>query len=195
MPTTFSHVTLHTKRLLLRPFRHADAQSVFAMFTDTKFMEFVTAPPFGSIAEAHALVTRDINAMASGERIRLGLERIEDGALIGNCTLFNLDQTSRMAEIGYGLLGGAFGKGYMNEALVSLLEYGFSTLKLNRVHAEIDPKNAASVKSLERIGFTNEGRLQESGMAQGVASDSAIYLLLRSDLTASDASGLRGSPS
>lgn len=70
MPT-FNHVTLQTKRLLLRPLRHADAEAAYRMFTDTKFMEFVTSPPFGSVEEAHALVTRDMSAMASGERIHI----------------------------------------------------------------------------------------------------------------------------
>lgn len=177
----FNQVTLQTKRLLLRPLRHADAEAVFRMFTDTKFMEFVTSPPFGSLEEAHALVTRDMSAMASGERIRLGIERVEDGALIGNCTLFRLDEESRKAEIGYGLLGSAFGKGYMNEALISLLEYGFSTLNLNRVQAEIDPKNTNSAKSLERIGFSKEGVLRESCIANGAISDSALYGLLQSE--------------
>jgi len=191
----FNHVTLQTKRLLLRPLRHADAQAVFAMFTDARFMEFVTSPPFTSIDEAHALVTRDMGAMAAGERIRLGLERVEDGALIGNCTLFNLDEKSRKAEIGYGLLGSAFGNGYMNEALAALLGYGFSALNLNRVHAEIDPKNTNSTKSLERIGFTKEGLLRESWIANGVVSDSAIYGLLRSDWKKRDASRVLGAAS
>ena len=157
------------------------------MFTDTKFMEFVTSPPFKSIDEAHALVTRDMNAMASGERIRLGLERVEDGALIGNCTLFNLDEDSRKAEIGYGLLGSALGQGYMNEALIALLGYGFSVLNLNRVHAEIDPRNTNSAKSLNRTGFKMEGVLRENCIEKGFVSDSAIYSLLRSDWKDHDA--------
>jgi RimJ/RimL family protein N-acetyltransferase len=180
MPT-FNHVTLQTKRLRLRPLGPADVQAVFRMFTDTKFMAFVTSPPFWSIDEAHALVARDISAMASGERIRLGIELLEDGALIGNCTLFRLDEVSRKAEIGYGLLGRAVGKGYMNEALTALLAYGFSTLNLNRVHAEVDPKNVKSVASLERVGFSKEGVLRESCIDKGVVSDAALYGLLQSE--------------
>jgi RimJ/RimL family protein N-acetyltransferase len=180
MPT-FNDLALHTPRLLLRPLRPSDAQAVFAMFTDDRFMEFVTSPPFRSINAAHDLVSRDMVAMMAGERLRLGLERVEDGALIGNCTLFNLDQESRKAEIGYGLFGSAFGQGYMHEALISLLGYGFSVLGLNRVQAEIDPKNTSSAKSLERIGFAREGLLRETWISNGVVSDSVIYGLLRSD--------------
>jgi RimJ/RimL family protein N-acetyltransferase len=177
----FTHVTLQTPRLLLRPFGHADAQAVFQMFTDAKFMEFVASPPFLSVDEAHALVTRDMAAMAAGERIRLGIERVEDGALIGNCTLFRLDEVSRKAEIGYGLLGSACGKGYMTEALTALLAYGFSTLNLNHVHAEADPQNVRSVASLERMGFSKEGVLRESCIVNGDISDTALYGLLQNE--------------
>jgi len=186
----FNHVILRTKRLLLRPFRETDAQAVFSMFADHKFMEFVDSPPFGSVDEAHALVARDMKALASGERIRLGLERVEDGFLIGNCTLFNLDWNSKKAEIGYGLFGSEFGKGYMNEALASLLRYGFSVLDLNRIYAEIDPKNTNSTKSLGRIGFTKEGLLRENCIVNSVVSDSAIYGLLQSDWKNRDAIGV-----
>lgn len=180
MPT-FNDLALYTPRLLLRPLRPSDAPTVFAMFTDARFMEFVTSPPFRSIDAAHDLVSRDMTAMAAGERLRLGLERVEDGALIGDCTLFNLDKESRRAEIGYGLFGSAFGQGYMHEALISLLGYGFSVLGLNRVQAEIDPKNINSAKSLDRIGFAREGLLRGTWIFDGIVSDSAIYGLLRSD--------------
>src|SRR5450756_1632588 len=149
------------------------------MFTDAKFMRFGTTPPFESMEQAQALISRDIKAMASGERIRLGVERVEDQALIGICTLFNLNEKCRSAELGYGLLSDAWGKGYMNEALVALLDYGFSEIKLNRVQAEIDPENTDSAKSLERVGFTKEGQLRENCIVNGVLADSALYGLLR----------------
>jgi ribosomal-protein-alanine N-acetyltransferase len=43
---------------------------------------------------------------------------------------------------------------------VVLLNYGFSELNLNRVEADIDPRNINSARSLERIGFTKEGHLR-----------------------------------
>lgn len=178
MPT-FNHVALQTRRLLLRPLREADAPFLLALFSDARFMQYGTTPPWQSMDEAHAMIERDVKAMASGERIRLGIERTEDQTLLGLCTLFNLNEQCRMAEIGYGLASGTWGKGYMNEALGALLEYGFSELKLNRVEADIDPRNIDSAKSLERIGFTKEGLLRESCIVNGVLTDSARYGLLR----------------
>lgn len=67
----------------------------------------------------------------------------------------------------------------MHEALVALLNYGFSELDLNRVVADIDPRNVNSARSLERLGFTKEGHLRENCVVNGILADSVIYGLLR----------------
>ena len=179
--SAFDRVHLPTSRLLLRPLRPADAPFVLALFSDAGFMKFGTTTPFVSIDEADALIERDCQAMLAGECIRLGIERIADGALIGICTLFDLDTQSRKAEIGYGLLTQDRGQGYMHEALLALLAYGFSELGLNRIQAEIDPANIDSARSLQRLGFVKEGQLRENCIVNGVMSDSALFGLLRRD--------------
>jgi ribosomal-protein-alanine N-acetyltransferase len=183
----FDHVILQTERLRLRPLQETDAPSVLALFTDAKFMQFGTTPPFESVNEAHALIARDIKAMASGERLRLGITRQDDQArmgLIGICTLFNLDAECRSAELGYGLMSNAWGQGFMHEALLALLDFGFSELHLNRIEADIDPRNTHSARSLERMGFTKEGQLRESCIVNGVLTDSARYGLLQREWNA-----------
>jgi ribosomal-protein-alanine N-acetyltransferase len=107
----FDQVVLQTKRLLLRPLRETDAPSLLAIFSDARFMQFGTTRSWTSIDEARAMINRDIKAMASGERIRLGIERDEDKALIGICTLFDWDKECRSAEVGYGLISNAWGRG------------------------------------------------------------------------------------
>jgi len=150
-----------------------------ALFTDAAFMQFGTTPPFASMDEADALIARDVQAMASGERLRFGIERLADQSLIGICTLFHLDPQCRSAEIGYGLLSDAWGQGYMHESLVALLGYGFNELGLNRVEADIDPRNARSAKSLERTGFVKGGPRRETCIGNGVLTDGARYGLLQ----------------
>jgi RimJ/RimL family protein N-acetyltransferase len=177
----FDHITLRTKRLLLRPLGEADAPSLFEAFSDPRVMRYWSTPPWSSLDAAHALVERDLKAMASGEYVRLGIERREDQRLLGNCTLFKIDGQCRRAEIGYGLAYAAWGHGYMHEALLALLEFGFAELTLNRVEADIDPRNEPSARSLERLGFRKEGYLRERWIVGTEVSDSALYGLLLSD--------------
>ncbi len=105
------------------------------------------------------------------------------------CTLFDINTICRRAEIGYALGSGVWGKGYMNEALTALLGYGFTELDLNRVEADIDPRNEASAKTLERLGFTREGLLRERWIVDGEVSDTAYYGLLRREWEAGALSG------
>jgi ribosomal-protein-alanine N-acetyltransferase len=177
----FDQITLRTKRLLLRPLAEADVPSLFEAFSDPRVMRYWSTPLWSSMDAARALVARDLKAMASGEYVRLGIERQEDGRLLGNCTLFKIDGQCRRAEIGYGLAYSAWGRGYMHEALLALLEFGFSELGLNRVEADIDPRNEPSARSLERLGFRKEGYLRERWIVGTEVSDSALYGLLLSD--------------
>jgi RimJ/RimL family protein N-acetyltransferase len=69
----------------------------------------------------------------------------------------------------------------MQEALAALIDYGFTTLNLNRIEADIDPLNAASAKTLLRQGFVKEGFLRERWIVNGVKSDTEIFGLLASE--------------
>ena len=67
----------------------------------------------------------------------------------------------------------------MQQALQGLLGYAFQTLDLNRLEADIDPRNLASAKTLERLGFQKEGHLRERWIVNDEVSDTALYGLLR----------------
>jgi len=174
----FDQLILLTPRLRLRPLATNDAPALLTIFSDVRVTQYGTMLPWQSIGDAHAMVDRDVHAMQLGERLRLGIERLDDAALVGTCTLFDLDPLCRSAELGYGLHPQAWGQGYMHEALMALLEYGFSELGLNRVMADVDPRNTASKKSLGRLGFIEEGLLRENCVIDGALADSALYGLL-----------------
>jgi [ribosomal protein S5]-alanine N-acetyltransferase len=174
----FDQVRLITQRLLLRPLCEADAPVLFAMFSEPKVMRYMSTGPWPSIDKAHEMIAQDAVELPEGVHLRLGLETKIDSKLIGHCSLFKWDTGCRRAEVGYGMASAAWGKGYMHEALTALLNYGFEDMQLNRVEADIDPRNIASAKSLERLGFTKEGYLRERWIVEGEVSDSAIYGLL-----------------
>jgi [ribosomal protein S5]-alanine N-acetyltransferase len=177
----FDLVKLSTERLTLRPLNDADAQSLFTIFSDAKVMRYMNTGPWSSIDKAHEMIAKDAVELPAGLSLRLGLETKIDSKLIGHCSLFKWDKGCRRAEVGYGMASGAWGKGYMHEALTALLNYGFEEMQLNRVEADIDPRNVASAKSLERLGFQKEGFLRERWIVEDEVSDSAIYGLLRKE--------------
>lgn len=177
-PPSFEGVRLETPRLVLRFLEPSDAPSLLAIFSDPEVMRYWSTPPWTSLDDAHERIARDQEAMAAGTYICLGIVRRSDDSLIGTCTLFHFVLESRRAELGYGLARSAWGQGYLQEAASAMLNFGFGALGLHRVEADIDPRNRASARSLERLGFRQEGLLRERWIVAGEVSDSAVYGLL-----------------
>jgi [ribosomal protein S5]-alanine N-acetyltransferase len=190
IPRSFAEVTLQTDRLTLRPLAAPGAPALFTIFSERQVARYLSKPAWASIDMAHARIARDIDGLATGKYLCLGIFLTSSDALIGECSLFSFVEQCRRAEVGYTLGHNHWGRGYMNEALVALLSFGFSALNLNRVEADIDPRNSASAKSLERLGFKHEGHLRERWIVEGEVSDSGIYGLLERDWQLRLASGM-----
>jgi len=68
----------------------------------------------------------------------------------------------------------------MAEALPLLLDHAFSDLSLNRIEADVDPRNHRSLRLLERLGFEREGYQRERHLVGGERQDSVLLGLLSS---------------
>ena len=110
---------------------------------------------------------------------------------IGTCLLFRLEEASRRAELGYVLGRAHWGRGLMQEALSALLTRAFGMMALRRLEAEVDTRNAASARLLQRLGFSREGLLRQRWVTKGEAKDVEIYGLLCNEWPAKAAATLR----
>lgn len=135
----------------------------------------------GEESEARALLGRIHEAFRQKALLEWGIVLGIENRVIGTCTLFHLDEQNRRAEIGYALAREYWGRGLMSEALTALLDYAFSTLDLNRVEADVDPRNGPSAIILERLGFEREGLFRERWLVAGEKQDSLMLGLLRHD--------------
>ena len=184
----FSEIQITTTRLSLRPLKRGDESRLFEIHSDPEFMRYWSSQPWTSTEQAVAMIEKDQREMAAGEHIRLGIIRREDMVLIGTASIFKIDKQCRRAELGYGISRACWRRGFMKEAVTALIQYGFSVMNLNRLEADIDPRNIASGSSLERLGFQREGFLRERWIVGDEVSDSAIYGLLAKDWRRSCAS-------
>jgi RimJ/RimL family protein N-acetyltransferase len=175
---------------MLRPLQSGDEGDLFAVYADPAVMRYWSTPPWTDIEQARAMVATDATAMPSGEHLRLGLVEPASGHLLGSCTLFNFSRSNRRAEIGYALARSAWGRGLMHEALSALVAHGFGPLGLHRIEADIDPRNLASARSLERLGFRLEGVLRERWIVNGEVSDTGYYGLLQREWLAGEERGV-----
>lgn len=172
---------LSTSRLLVRRLTPADAQAFFDVFSNADVMLYWSSPPMTSLAQAEKKIGEILEHYRKGDLFQFGIERKLDRQLIGTCTLHQLHEQNRRAEIGYALGRPFWGQGYMHEALVALIDHAFRVAGLHRLEADIDPRNEASARSLERLGFQREGLLRERWIVGDDISDSALYGLLAAE--------------
>jgi RimJ/RimL family protein N-acetyltransferase len=171
-------IELFTPRLKLRWMDERDLDAHYAVFSDPEVTRYWSSGPWTSLAQAREHIDAARAAYADGSGMRLGVELIETGELIGSVSLHRFVDASRRCEVGYALARAWWGGGYVSEALRALLNYGFMGLDLNRVEADVDPRNGASARVLEKLGFRKEGFMPERWIVQGEPADTVNYGLL-----------------
>jgi [ribosomal protein S5]-alanine N-acetyltransferase len=174
-------VVLDTERLQLRWVDAGDAAALFALFSDPQVTRYWSTPAWTSIAQGHAMIEESLASYRDGTSLRFAIVIQETGELAGHIRLYDFFDSNRRCDIGYALAPAHWGKGYLSEAMKSTLDYAFTHLDMNRIEADIDPRNDASQKLLERMRFQREGYMRERWIVNGEVCDTAFYGLLKSD--------------
>ncbi len=170
---------INANRVSLRPITERDIESLFDIFSDPQVMRYWSSPPLKDLEEARGLLNNIHDLFQRRLYFQWGIARRLDDTLIGTSTLFHIESNNHRAEIGYALGRAHWGKGYMQEALTALLRYAFGELNLERIEADVDPRNEASIRTLERLGFKKEGYMRERWRVNGEIQDALFYGLLR----------------
>jgi RimJ/RimL family protein N-acetyltransferase len=140
---------LRTERLVLTPpaARHIDELTQLA--NNSRIHDVMARLPF-PYTEADALFY--INELAPGPTEHCYAIELHDGRFIGT---IGLDfQAGDPAALGYWLGEPFWGQGYMSEAGHELLEAVRATGVIDVLSARVLESNAASIRVLEKLGFT-----------------------------------------
>jgi len=123
--------------------------------------------------------------MEEDKSITYAITEKDDGILVGAISLI-LNLKHENAEAGYWVGKPFWNKGYCTEALRALIEYGFKTIKLNRIHAHYYARNEASGRVMKKAGMQFEGYHRQYVKNNGVFEDLKSYAVIKSDLEQSD---------
>ena len=173
--------TLSTPRTRLRPVADKDADDLCTLHSNARVLRYWDSPPWEGRERAVRFIAASSQMAEVGTGVRLVVERDDDGAFLGWCSLNSWNPDYRSASLGYCFAEAAWGHGFATEAARGLMSWAFTALDLNRVQAETDTRNAASARVLEKLGFVREGTLREDCVVNGDVSDSWVYGLLRRD--------------
>jgi [ribosomal protein S5]-alanine N-acetyltransferase len=183
MPVQFFPM-IETRRLWIRPMRMGDAAALMTINGDDEVMRFLPHPTWRTMADGEAWIKGMFALRERGDTYSFVISQRSDGNIIGSCFLFNVAIDNARAEIGYGLSRRHWGRGYATEAMTAFISRAFAVLGLRRLEAEIDPRNTASSRVVEGLGFLLEGLLRQRWNLKDGIADARLYGLLRSDWSA-----------
>jgi [ribosomal protein S5]-alanine N-acetyltransferase len=169
---------LETDRLLLRQTTQNDAKELFQLRSDERVMKYIDRPRPKSIDDIIQLIQKMHNMVEANQGIEWGMILKESNTYIGTVSYHRLIKEHFRAEIGYLLHPDHQRKALMNEAIKAILHYGFNTMGLHSVEANIYPLNVESQKVLERNNFIREAYFRENYFWNGKFLDTAVYTLL-----------------
>ncbi len=163
-------------RLRLRAFRMDDAEHLYALFSDPQITRFWSFAAWTTPAQATAFIQLRLSLPPQSVS-SWAIAHLHNDQLIGTVSLFLLSGEPRRGEIGYALIPAYQRQGLAQEALRLALSEAFETHGLQRVEADVDPRNQASWRLLEGLGFTLERIEPQRWRVGDEFADSAIYVL------------------
>ena len=149
--------------------------------------------------------TIEIRALSSGKPpLPLSLEEIEardkrwieerhedsawfaidvDAELIGICGLHEIDHYQQLAEVGIRIGKDHWGKGLGQDAVRTLVDYGFRHLNLAKISLRVLADDERAVGAYRKVGFVEEGRLRAHAWYDGARHDELVMAVLREEWT------------
>lgn len=161
---------LKTARFTLRPLRCSDAAALFPTLSDPAQCLYLTRPAFESEEELWGwLSDPDWNG-------RTWIAEDGDGRVAGRFVAHPA-HTDGVEEIGYIVCVDRQGEGVARECTRALIAHLFAS-GTRKLIAEVDTRNTASVRLLDRLGFTREGHFREHETTHAGMCDVYWYGLL-----------------
>jgi [ribosomal protein S5]-alanine N-acetyltransferase len=171
---------IQTKRLLLRRMLKQDVPEILHLRSDENVMRYIDKKRAGNIDDAEQWLQIIDEALDNNNGITWGISLKEDPAfLIGSIGYWRIIKEHYRAEVGYMLNPVFWRKGFMKEALIQVIEFGFDRLQLHSIEAHINAGNTASGNILMATGFVKEAYFKEDFFFEGTFRDTIIYSRLR----------------
>jgi ribosomal-protein-alanine N-acetyltransferase len=172
---------LTTTRLVLRAVEPTDAPAIFRIMSDARVTRYFGSLPMTSPEQAARRVEGMQRDFQGRSGIRWAITERAGGRFMGSCGFWRLVEEHYRAEIGYELAPECWGQGVMPEAAGAVLTFGFTTLGLHSVEAQIHPANLGSRRVLEKLGFVQEGYFRENyyDPVERQFTDTAVFSLLK----------------
>ncbi|MEM0907357.1 MAG: GNAT family N-acetyltransferase [Pseudomonadota bacterium] len=164
--------TLKTPRLILSAPSMDDAQGLVAAANDYEVVRWLERLPHPYTAADAAFFIQEV----SPREVTYVVRTVDGGAIVGAVSLKPLSQ--EVADIGYWLGRCAWGKGFGTEAVAAVVQMGVQRIGLTEIGATVFKGNTASIRVLEKLGFSFHGRRQGFSRVLNEPVEELRYCLL-----------------
>lgn len=155
-----SRIALETIRLKLRDFSLDDGPRVQQLVGDRQVSRQTESIPYPyNNGMAEEWISTHQSLWDDGLGAHFALERKKDAVLMG-CVGLAINPKHDRAELGYWIGVDYWGHGYCTESCVAVVNFGFSTLNLNRIEAIHLVSNPASGAVMRKLGMQHEGTMK-----------------------------------
>lgn len=155
---------VETKNLTLRRMTPEDTEDIYQMRKDPRMIEFTDSKLDVNREETNSYLEKINRGVDEGKWIIWAIEHKSSKKVIGSISIWNMDSEQKSAELGYGIIPEYQNKGFMKEALASVVEYGFEVMNLNTLDAYTEEKNINSIKLLETCKFVEVNKVDDKGL-------------------------------
>ncbi|PEL13621.1 GNAT family N-acetyltransferase [Bacillus sp. AFS017336] len=157
---------LITERLILRQMNQDDKNEIFALRSNKEMSKYIRRPLVKEIDEALQYINMINLGIERNEWVLWAITLKESDQLIGTICLWNFAIEQSKGEVGYELSPELQGKGIMQEAIVTVLDYGFKVLNLQTIEGDVQSENQKSIQLLERNQFSNKGKIERESTSE-----------------------------
>jgi RimJ/RimL family protein N-acetyltransferase len=166
---------LITPRLILRRAQRSDLDDLHRAFSDPRAMRYWSRPEHATLAETRRFLDTMRARTSQGQMASDDFVIEHQGRAIGKAGAWALP------EIGFLLHPDHWGQGLASEAMRAIIPYLFATHPVDRLTADVDPRNAACLRLLGRLGFVETRRAEKTILWGSEWCDSIYLALPRSD--------------
>jgi len=169
-----------TNRLFLREFNEKDLKSIHEYASNSEVVRYQNWGP-NTIDETRHFLENAIKFQAMDDRLVYELAVVEkkSNVQMGGCRVAINPNNRLQGEIGYIVHHEHWNVGYGTEIAKMLIDYAFDVLKLTKLVATCDKKNASSYRVLEQNGFRFSCEIRGHMMQKGELRDTLEYVLER----------------
>lgn len=177
-------IIIETERLILRPFIQEDAESIYKNWaSDPEVTKYLMWPTHENVETSKEILKEWVENYEKKDYYHWAIvPKDNTNQPVGCIGVMNqIDETIKMAHIGYCIGREWWHKGVTSEALNGVIDFLFTKIGVNRIESRHDPHNPNSGEVMKKCGMKYEGTLRQSDWNNQGICDASYYAILREE--------------